>query len=291
MSELFLSLLQLPFVQRMFLAAFLASISCGIIGSFVVVKRIVFLSGGIAHTTFGGIGLAYYLQYVLGWVWLDPLFGALLFAIATAFIMSAPLVKKRLREDSTIGVLWVIGMALGVLFLNGVDRSVLVIQDPVSLLFGNILLINLGDIYIMMALVVLILVLTFLLFKDLQILTFDEEFARISGINVPLLNLLMLVLVALTTVVLIKVVGVVLVIAMLTIPAAISGLFTHHLKYMMILAVLVGIFTSFIGSVLSLWFNLPPGSTIVLVMGFLFIVTLIVKPFFSPATSRSTESG
>ena len=137
MSDSFLSLFELAFVQRMFIAAFLASISCGIIGSFVVVKRIVFLSGGIAHTTFGGIGLAYFLQYTMGWIWLDPLLGALMFAVATAFIMSAPLVKDRLREDSTIGVLWVIGMALGVQFLQGVDRSVLVIQDPVSILFGE----------------------------------------------------------------------------------------------------------------------------------------------------------
>lgn len=278
MSETLFSLFQMPFVQRMFLASVLASISCGVIGSFVVVKRIVFLSGGIAHTTFGGIGLAYYLQYAMGWIWLDPLIGALIFAVLTAFIMSTPFVKERLREDSTIGVLWVIGMALGVMFLNGVDRSVLIIQDPVSILFGNILLINLRDIMIMFTLVIVIVLLTFFLFKDLQILTFDEEFARITGINVSFLNLLMLLLVALTTVVLIKVVGVVLVIAMLTIPAAISGLFTHHLKHMMLLAVLIGVGTSVFGSILSLWFNLPPGSTIVLVMGLLFIIALILKP-------------
>jgi len=285
MSDSFLSLFELAFVQRMFIAAFLASISCGIIGSFVVVKRIVFLSGGIAHTTFGGIGLAYFLQYTMGWIWLDPLLGALMFAVATAFIMSAPLVKDRLREDSTIGVLWVIGMALGVQFLQGVDRSVLVIQDPVSILFGNILLINARDVYIMVALVVAILILTFVLFKDLQILTFDEEFACISGINVSMLNLLMLLLVAFTTVVLIKVVGVVLVIAMLTIPAAISGLFTHHLKHMMILAVLIGVFTSFTGSLFSLYFNLPTGSTIVLVMGVLFIFSILSRPIISKMRS------
>jgi len=289
MTESFISLFQLAFVQRMFIAALLASISCGIIGSFVVVKRIVFLSGGIAHTTFGGIGLAYYLQYIMGWVWLDPLIGALVFAVATAFIMSAPLVKERLREDSTIGVLWVIGMALGVQFLNGVDRSVLVIQDPVSILFGNILLINARDVMIMVVLVISILLITIFLFKDLQILTFDEEFARISGINVSLLNLVMLLLVAFTTVVLIKVVGVVLVIAMLTIPAAISGLFTHHLRYMMILAVIIGVLTSFSGSLLSLWFNLPTGSTIVLVMGALFIVSIIARPFVSTVRLGSKD--
>lgn len=273
-----LELLTLPFVQRMFLAAFLASVSCGIIGSFVVVKRLVFLSGGIAHTTFGGIGLAYYLQYILGWLWLDPLLGALLFAVFTAAVMSLPMVKSRLREDSTIGVLWVIGMALGVLFINMVDKNVILVQDPVSILFGNILLIQNSDLYLMLLLVVVISVISSVFFKDLQILAFDEEFARISGINVSILNFVLLLLVAFTTVVLIKVVGVVLVIAMLTIPAAMAGLIVRSLKEMIISAVFIGIATSFAGSIISLIFNVPPGSAIVLVMGFLFVAMLIGKP-------------
>lgn len=272
-----LSLFSLPFVQRMFIAGFFASIACGIIGSLIVVKRVVFLSGGIAHATFGGIGLAYYLQYTMSWMWLDPLIGALIFAVLTAGIMSLPVVKSRLREDSTIGVLWVIGMALGVLFLNGVDRSEIIVQDPVSILFGNILLIHFSDIVLMAVLVVAILVISFLLFKDLQILTFDEEFARISGIHVPLLNFVLLLLVAFTTVVLIKVVGVVLVIAMLTIPASISGLFTKDLKQMMIFAVGIGLIINIAGLLLSLWYNLPPGSTIVLSLGIVFLLALIGK--------------
>jgi zinc transport system permease protein len=272
-----LSLFSLPFVQRMFIAGFFASIACGIIGSLIVVKRVVFLSGGIAHATFGGIGLAYYLQYTMSWMWLDPLIGALIFAVLTAGIMSLPVVKSRLREDSTIGVLWVIGMALGVLFLNGVDRSEIIVQDPVSILFGNILLIHFSDIVLMAVLVVAIIVISFLLFKDLQILTFDEEFARISGIHVPVLNFVLLLLVAFTTVVLIKVVGVVLVIAMLTIPASISGLFTKDLKQMMIFAVGIGLIINIAGLLLSLWYNLPPGSTIVLSLGIVFLLALIGK--------------
>ncbi|MFO8077352.1 MAG: metal ABC transporter permease [Thermoplasmatota archaeon] len=280
MSSL-VEMMMLPFVQRMFLAALLASFSCGIIGSFIVVKRLVFLSGGIAHTTFGGIGLAYYLQYSMGWIWLDPLIGALLFAVFTAVIMSIPMIKSRLREDSTIGVLWVIGMALGILLLNLVDKNVIVVQDPVSILFGNILLIQLSDLYLMGALVIVILVISSIFFKDLQILSFDEQFARISGINVPLLNLVLLLLVAFTTVVLIKVVGVVLVIAMLTIPAAMAGILVQSLKQMIGLAIVFGVATSFTGSMLSLMFNFPPGSTIVLVMGTLFIIMLIMKTVFS----------
>lgn len=282
MNSLF-GLFEHIFVQRMFLAGLLASISCGVIGSFIVVKRVVFLSGGIAHATFGGIGLAYYLQYTMSWMWIDPLLGALLFAVATAGIISLPVVKSRLREDSTIGVLWVMGMALGVLFLHQVDRNVILVQDPVSILFGNILLIRSFDLVLMGTLVIAIVAISVFFFKDLQILTFDEEFARISGINVALLNFLLLLLVAFTTVVLIKVVGVVLVIAMLTIPASISGLFTKDLKHMMMLAVGIGSIMSIIGLLLSLWYNLPPGSTIVLSLGILFIFTLLGKYTVGPS--------
>lgn len=265
------------FVQRMFIAGILASISCGVIGTLIVVKRVVFLSGGIAHTTFGGIGLAYYLQYTMNWMWLDPLIGALIFACLTAVIMSLPLVKSRLREDSTIGVLWVVGMALGVLFLNWVDRNEIIVQDPESILFGNILLIHFSDILLMGALVVVILAVTSYFFKDFQMLTFDEQYAKISGINVTVLNFILLLLVACTTVVLIKVVGVVLVIAMLTIPASISGLFTKELKHMMIYAVIIGFIINVIGLFLSLWYNQPPGPTIVLTLGLVFLSALIGK--------------
>jgi zinc transport system permease protein len=269
-------LFQFPFVQRMFIAVFLASITCGIIGTYVVVKRIVFISGGIAHTTFGGIGFAYYLQY-LGFIFIEPLMGALIFALASATIIGLPFIRKRLREDSTIGILWVVGMALGVLFLNQVDRSVIIVQDPVSILFGNVLLIKIQDLYLMLALTVLIIIITIFLYKDLQILTFDEEFARISGVKVDLSYFILMILIALTTVVLIKVVGVILVIAMLTIPAAISNLFTHNLRNMMIFAIIIGCVVTFIGSILSLNYNLPPGATIVVSLAFLFIVSLLIK--------------
>ncbi len=273
--ELF-ELLNYTFVQRMFLAGILASIACGIIGTYVVVKRIVFISGGIAHTTFGGIGFAYYLQYI-GVLLIDPLIGALLFALSAALILALPPIKKRIREDSTIGILWVVGMALGVLFLNLIDRNTILVQDPISILFGNVLLINSSDLGLMGGLCIGIILLVSLLYKDLQILTFDEEFARISGIFVDLLYLLLLVLIALTTVVLIKVVGVVLVIAMLTIPAAIANLFSKNLKKMMSLAIFTSILTTLLGMIISLLSNIPPGATIVLLMAAVFIACLTIS--------------
>ncbi len=265
-----------PFVQRMFIAGMLASIACGIIGTYVVVKRVVFISGGIAHTTFGGIGFAYYLQY-LGIIVIEPLVGALIFALTAAIIMGLPFIRTRLREDSTIGILWVVGMALGVLFLNQVDRSEILVQDPVSILFGNVLLIKMQDIYLMFGLLILISFVTIFLYKDLHILTFDEEFARISGIKVDFLYMVLMILIALTTVVLIKVVGVVLVIAMLTIPAAISNLFTHNLRNMMFFAIIIGCVVTFYGTLMSLNFDLPPGATIVISLASLFIISLLIK--------------
>lgn len=282
-------LLQFAFIQRMLIAGFLASIVCGIIGSYIVIKRIVFISGGIAHTTFGGIGFAYYISY-LGIITLEPLVGAMIYALLAAIILGLPYVRKRFREDSTIGVLWVVGMALGILFLNQVDRSIIIVQDPVSILFGNVLLIKMNDLYLMLGLVFTILIITILLFRDFQILTFDEEFARISRVNVDALYMLLLILIALSTVVLIKVVGVVLVLAMLTIPAAISNLFTHNLRSMMSIAVAIGVVMTFLGSVVSLAFNLPPGAMIVLSLAFLFLFTLIVKNIKQRIKKQSTFS-
>ena len=287
MFEYIAELLQLPFVQRMFIATFLSSIVCGVIGTYVVVKRLVFVSGGIAHTTFGGIGFAYFLQSYLGWMWFEPMFGALLFAIVSATILSFPSFRKKFREDSTIGAIWVIGMALGVLFLNLVDKNKILVQDPMSILFGNILLIKMQDLYIMTGLVIAIIIIIIFLYKDFQILTFDEEFGRISGMNADILYMLLLILIAFTTVVLIKVVGVVLVIAMLTIPAAVSGLFTCNLKKMMIFAIILGIVTSFTGTILSLEFDLPPGSTIVILLGGLFAVSLLLSHFKDFAYQKS----
>jgi zinc transport system permease protein len=262
----------MAFVQRMFLAALLASVACGIIGTLVVVKRIVFISGGISHSTFGGIGLAYLLQSAFGWLWFDPMLGALLFALGAAFILGSDWMRSRIREDSTIGVIWVVGMALGILFIYMVDPTTVQVQDPMSILFGNILLIKAIDLMLMGILVAVIILVSLLLFKDLQILIFDEEFAKISGINVKMLNLLLLTLIAFTTVVLIKVVGVVLIIAMLTIPPAISGLFTHRLRSMMLLAILLAIVLSFTGALASLQYDLPPGAAMVTLMGGAFIM-------------------
>ena len=163
------------FINRMFLAGILASLACGVVGTFVVVRRVVFMSDAIAHSTFGGIGLAFLLQSALGWLWFDPMIGAALFALGAAVILSMGWSRMSVREDSVIGVLWVIGMALGVLFYSLVDPRNVSLISPESILFGSILLISEETLWMMLAILAAIYAVVFLLFRDLQILTFDEE--------------------------------------------------------------------------------------------------------------------
>lgn len=280
-------LLALPFVQRMFLAGLLASISCGVIGSYVVVRRIVFITGGVSHTTFGGIGFAYFLQDKAGWVGFDPLYGAVLVVLGAAALLSNSWIRQHMREDSAIGVVWVVGMAVGVLLLAAVDRTKVLVQDPVSILFGNILLIQTRDLVLMGILVLVILVAVVLLFKELQIVTFDEEFARLSGVPVGLINFALLALVGLTIVVLIKVVGVVLVIAMVTVPAATAGVFTRGLRSMMVLATIVSVVVTTLGGLVSLLFDLPPGAVIVLLLAVVFFSATGIRALMR-LSSRAT---
>lgn len=272
-------LAQLGFVQRMMIAGLLASLACGIIGTYVVVKKIVFVSGGIAHSTFGGIGLAYYLQYYFGWQWFDPLFGAVIFALSSGVILSSNWIREKVREDSTIGIIWVSGMAVGALFLSLVNTNQVTVQSPSSILFGNILLIGSQDLILMLVLDLVIVVVTVLLYRDFQLLTFDETFAKVTGVNVKLLNLLLFTLISLTVVILIKVVGVVLILAMLTIPAATSNLYTDNLKNMMILSIILTMVMTTIGIFISLSYDVPPGSTIVLLMFAIFLTSLTIKKY------------
>ncbi len=272
----FIDYLGVPFVQRMLMAGILASLACGVIGTLVVVRRNVFVAGGIAHTSFGGIGFAYYMQH-LGWAWFDPMIGALIFAIGAAMFLGSEKIKERYRQDSTIGALWVIGMALGVLLINLVDKNKIQVLSFESILFGNILLTSSFDLIIMGSILIIIYIFILLFFKDTEMLSFDEEFAKISGIKVGLLNTGILILTALTVTILIKIVGVVLILAMLTIPAAVSNLFTKRLSMMMALASVIGVILATSGNLLSIELDTPPGATIVILMGLAYSFSLLGK--------------
>ena len=256
-----LEVLQYEFMRNAMLAGVLASIACGIIGTYVVVKRIVFISGGIAHSAFGGIGLGYL-------VGISPVLGAVLFTIPSALAMGVVSTKTRLPEDTAIGILWALGMALGIIFVGLAPGYA---PDLFSYLFGNILTVPTSDLILMLALDVVIILIVIALYKEFLALAFDREFGHIVGVPVEALYLLLLCLIALTVVILIRVVGIVLVIALLTIPAALARQFTYNLQKMMLLSVLFSVAFTFGGLWLSFQLDLASGATIIILAGVVFI--------------------
>ncbi len=251
-------------MRHALLAGVLVSIACGVIGAFVVVNRIVFISGGIAHAAYGGIGLGYYFRF-------DPVLGAILFSVAAALGMGAVHRKTRQRADTIIGVMWAIGMAIGIIL---VDRSGGYKTDLMSYLFGSILAVPRSDLVIMVALDVLIVALVALFYKELLALSFDETFATVENVPVDAVYLMLLCMIALTVVMMMRVVGLIMVIAMLTVPAAISGQFVKNMKQMMVLSCVLGVLFTVVGLWLSYAWNLTSGATIILVSGVAYLLSL-----------------
>ena len=266
-----LEVLQYEFMQNALLAGLLAAVACGIVGVYVVVKRVVFISGGIAHASFGGIGLG----YLLG---INPVLGAMFFTVASALGIGLVTRRTRLPEDTAIGILWAMGMALGIIFIGLAPGYA---PDLFSYLFGNILTVPTFDLILMLILDVVIIIVVFLLYKEFLFLSFDEEFSTVTGVPTERLYLLLLCLVALTVVVLIRVVGIILVIALLTIPAALARQLTHSLKKMMLLATLTGVVFTFSGLWLSYWLDLASGATIILVSGTALFISFGVSKLHS----------
>jgi len=256
---------QFEFMRNAVLAGLLASVACGIVGVYVVVKKIVSMSGSIAHASFGGIGLGYLLNF-------SPVLGAMIFSLLSALTMGLVTRRTRLPEDTATGILWALGMALGVIFIG---LSTGYAPDLMSYLFGNILTVPSDDLYLMAALDLIILALTAAFYKEFLLLSFDEEFGTVVGMPVNGLYMLLLCMVALTVVVLIRVVGMILVIAMLTFPAALARQFTHDIKKMMMLAVLFGMLFAFGGLWISYILNLASGATIILLSGLALLMTYI----------------
>ena len=252
-----LEALQYEFMRNALMAGLLAAIACGIVGVYVVVKKIVFISGGIAHASFGGIGLGYFLG-------INPIIGALFFSLASGLAIGGITRKTRLPADTAIGVLWAVGMALGVIFINLTPGYA---PDLMSYLFGNILTVPMSDILLMLILDAVIIGIVTALYKEYLILSFDEEYGAAIGMPVEKLYLLLLAIIALTVVILIRVVGMILVIALLTFPAAMARQFTHNMKTMMLLSVLFGFLFTLGGIWLSYQLKLPSGATIILLGG------------------------
>jgi len=258
-----MEVLQYEFMRNALLAGLLAAIACGVVGVYVVVKKTVAISGGISHASFGGVGLG----YLIG---INPVLGALFFTLASAIIMGLVTRRTRLPEDTAIGILWAIGMALGVIFIGLTPGYV---PDLFSYLFGNILTVPSNDLLFMLILDAIIIAIVITFYKGFLMLCFDEEFGTAIGAPVEALYLLLLCMIALTIVVLIRVVGIILVIALLTMPAALAKQFTHDLRKMMALSVLFGAIFAFGGLWLSFMLDLASGATIILLSGIVLLAT------------------
>jgi zinc transport system permease protein len=252
-----IEIFQYTFMQNALLAAVLVSIACGIVGTYVMVRKIVFISGGISHAAFGGIGLG----YLLG---VNPILAALPFSLVSAVGIGIISKKTKIAEDTAIGVVWPVGMALGILFIHVSPGYA---PDLFSYLFGSILTVPETDLVMMAVLDVIIVGTVILFYKEFLAMSFDEEFSTVVGIPVQELYLLLLCLVGLSVVVLIRVVGIILVIALLTMPAAISRYFTHCIGRLMLLSMSVGMAATVGGLFLSYVLDLPSGATIVLILG------------------------
>ncbi len=263
----------LPFLRYALLTGIFASIPFGVIGTFVVVRRISYIAGAIAHCVLGGIGLGLYLEKGMGVGWFGPIQGAVLAALLAASVLAVVSRHAKQREDSVIGALWAVGMAVGLLFIAKTPGYV----DPMSYLFGNILLVGKNDLLFVLALDVLVFGAVWIFYNKFLAICFDEEFARLRGVSTGWFYLFLLCLTALTIVLLVRVVGIVMVIALLTLPAAVAGNFSRNIFQMMLVAVLFCVFFVVTGLGLSFSLDLPSGPVIILVAAVVYLCTMVFE--------------
>lgn len=259
-------ILHFEFMQNALIAGFLVSIIVGIIGSLVVVNKITFLAGGIAHSSYGGIGIAIYLG-------LPILFGATIFAVITAIIIALITFKNRNRIDAIIGIMWATGMAIGIIFI---DLTPGYNVDLMSYLFGSIIAVSNEDLYFILFLDLIIITLVALFYKQILAVSYDMEFATLRGISVKLFYTLILILSALCIVAAIRVVGLILVMALLTIPTYFAEHFSSRLSSMMIISSLLAILFTVIGLAISYFYDISSGASIIMVS----ILSLIVMKLY-----------
>ncbi|MFB3924538.1 MAG: metal ABC transporter permease [Syntrophales bacterium] len=261
------AILSYEFMQNAILAGIFASIVCGIIGPFIVTKRMVFISDGLSHTAFGGLGVAYWLGY-------NPLYGAVVIVLIAAAVIGAVEEQKLYRNDLLIGIVWAVGMAVGIAFIYMTPGYA---PDLMTFLFGNILMVPRSSIFFFAVLVLIVIASVLIFYKGFVFITLDEQYARARQLPVRALNIGLMMLIALSIVTLIQVVGIVLVMALLTIPFAIASEFSDNFKKIMFLSILVGIAICLGGLITSYYIEFPSGASIVLIGGFLLGVVKGIK--------------
>ncbi|MGI6368862.1 MAG: metal ABC transporter permease [Anaerolineae bacterium] len=256
--------LQFEFFRNALWAGLLVSIACGVVGTLVVLRRVVFLSGGIAHAAYGGIGLGLYLG-------IDPLIGAVGFSLFSALAMGLVELRARQRADTVIGVLWALGMAVGIILI---DLTPGYKADLMSYLFGSILAVPASYLWLMLVLDVVIVLFAGLFFKELVASSFDESYALTRGVPVEAMHLATVGLIALAVVMMMRVVGLIMVIALLTMPAAIAVDWVKDVRRAMVLAALLSVVFVTVGLLLSFTLDLTSGATIILVAGVCYLLSV-----------------
>jgi zinc transport system permease protein len=272
--------LQFEFMRNAVMAGLMVGLICGIMGTLVVVNRVVFLSGGIAHAAYGGIGLSFF----MGWPFLSGTMG---FALASAFIMAAVTLKAKHRADTIIGVIWAIGMAVGIVLL---DLTPGYRVDLMSYLFGSILTVPASDLLVMLSLILVVSGVVGYFYKDLIAMAYDEEFARARGVPVRGLYFLLIGTLALCIVMIIQVVGLILVIAMLTIAPFMVEKYTKSMAAMMLWSGLLNVCFTLGGLWLAFRFNLTSGATIILVAGTVFALDFLYQTVLGKRRGKETSS-
>ena len=264
-----IDILQFDFMQNAFIASLLVSIVCGIIGTLIVVNRMVFIAGGIAHGSYGGIGLAFYFGFA-------PMLGASLFALFLGWIIALITYENRSRIDSLIGALWAFGMALGIILT---DLTPGYNVDLMSYLFGAILSVSNEDLWAISAILGVVFCFVLFFYKQLLAMSFDAQFAKLRGLNVKFLYFALVLMSALGVVIIIRAVGLILVIALLTIPPYIAEKFTNSLSWMMVLSSFLSSLFCLSGLYLSYIFNLSSGACIILMATTTFAIQMIIGKF------------
>lgn len=262
-----MDILEYTFFQNALLGAFLASILCGFIGTYIVTRRLVFISGGITHASFGGIGLGVYLG-------INPVVSALVFAIASAFGVQWMSKKQQVREDSAIAIFWTFGMSVGIIccFLTPGFMP-----DLPSFLFGSILTINAADLWLLGSLTVIVALLFTLGLHTIQSVAFDSTFARSQHLPVNLVEYLMMALIAMTIVATLRMVGIVLAISLLTIPQMTANIFTYNYRRMILLSIIIGWIDCLLGLATSYLLNVPSGAAIIFMSILIYALLRLVK--------------
>jgi zinc transport system permease protein len=278
MQNLF-ALFSFEFFQNAFFAALMASITCGIIGTYIVSRRIVFISGGITHASFGGIGMGYYFGF-------NPIVGAIAFGILSALGIELFTKKADLREDSAIAMLWSLGMALGIIFIFLTPGYA---PNLMSYLFGNILTVSKSDLVFLLFLSVFVIGFFLIFYRMIIFVSFDEEFALTNNAPVRLFNALLISLVALTIVLNIRVVGIILVMSLLTIPQAIANLFTKRFDRMMFYSIAFAFLGSVTGLAFSYFYDIPSGAAIIFTLVVLYGIIKIVFLIFDKANISAVK--